>query len=67
MIGTDPEYQGTGVGKRVLLAGLAHLKSRGVKVTELSVDSQNTVACALYESTGFEVRTGSLWYEKAVN
>jgi len=67
MLGADPDYRGRGVGKRVLLAGLAHLKSKGLRVAELTVDSENTVACALYRSVGFEVRTSSLWYEKVIN
>jgi len=67
MIGTDPDYQGKGVGKRVLLAGLAHLRNKGLRVAELAVDSENKVACKLYRSVGFEVRTTSLWYEKAID
>ena len=67
MLGTDPDLRGRGVGKRVLLAGLAHLKSRGVLVAELTVDSQNKAACTLYRSVGFEVVTSSLWYEKMIN
>ncbi len=67
MLGTDPDYRGRGVGKRALLAGLAHLKNKGLQVAELTVDSENKVACALYQSTGFEVRAGTLWYEKAIN
>jgi len=67
MLGVDPDYQGTGVGRRALLAGLARLNSKGVQVTELTVDSENEVACALYRSVGFEVHTSSLWYEKAIN
>ena len=67
MLGVEPDYQGTGVGKRILLAGLAHLKSKGLRVAELSVDSENKAACALYRSVGFEVRASSIWYEKAVN
>ncbi len=64
MIGTDPDYRGTGAGKRVLLAGLAHLKNKGIHVTELTVDSENTIACALYESIGFNINASTLWYEK---
>lgn len=67
MLGADPDYRGKGVGKKVLLAGLAHLKNKGLPVAELTVDSENNVACALYRSVGFEVRTSSLWYEKAIN
>jgi len=67
MIGAHPDYRGKGVGKRVLLAGLANLKSKGLRTTELTVDSNNKVACDLYWSVGFEVRTSSLWYEKSLN
>ncbi len=66
MIGTDPDYRSRGIGKRVLLAGLAHLRNRGVQVVELTMDSENKVAYALYQSIGFEVRTSSLWYEKVI-
>ena len=67
MIGTDPDYRDSGVGKRVLLAGLAHLKSKGLQVADLTVDSENKAACALYQSLGFQVRTSSLWYEKVLS
>ena len=66
MLGVDPTYRGKGIGKRVLLAGLAYLKSQGLRVAGLTVDSENQVAGALYHSLGFEVRGSTLWYEKAV-
>tara|TARA_B100002003_G_C14110151_1_gene533943 strand:+ start:126 stop:1076 length:951 start_codon:yes stop_codon:yes gene_type:complete len=67
MMGTDPDYRGKGVGKKVLLAGLAHLKNRGAAIAELTVDSQNKVASALYESIGFKIQASSLWYEKTID
>ena len=67
MLGTDPDYRGRGVGKRVLLAGLAHLKSKNLRATELTVDSENKVALALYRSIGFEVKASSLSYQKVLN
>ena len=66
MLGADPDYRGRGEGKKVLLAGLAHLKSKGIRVAELTVDSESKAACALYQSIGFRVRTSSFWYEKAI-
>ena len=66
MIGVDPDYRGRGIGRRVLLAGLAHLGSKGVRAAVLTVDSENEAACALYRSVGFELRANSLWYEKAI-
>ncbi len=66
MLGVDPDYRGRGIGKRVLLAGLSHVKSKGLQVVELSVDGENKVALALYRSIGFEIKASSLWYEKAL-
>ena len=67
MLGVDPDYRRQGVGKRVLVAGLAYLKAKGLRVAELTVDSENKAACALYQSVGFKVRTSSFWYEKVIN
>jgi len=67
MLGVDPDYRGRRVGKRALLAGLVHLKNKGLQVAELTVDSKNKVACALYQSIGFKVRTSTLWYGKVIN
>ncbi len=67
MIGTDPDYRGKGLGKKVLLAGIACLKNKGIELVELMVDSNNTVAYELYRSVGFELRSSNLWYEKPVD
>ncbi|MFC1929626.1 GNAT family N-acetyltransferase [Chloroflexota bacterium] len=66
MIGVDPDYRNRGIGKKILLAGLAHLKSKGVRVAELTVDSENETALTLYRAVGFEVTASSLWYEKVI-
>jgi len=66
MLGVDPDYRGRGIGNRVLLAGLSRLKSKGLQVVELSVDGENKVARALYQSIGFEIRASTLWYEKVI-
>ncbi len=67
MLGVDPDYRGRGIGKKVLLAGLYHLKSQGFQIIELTVDSKNKAACSLYRSVGFKSWTTSLWYEKTVH
>jgi mycothiol synthase len=67
MIGSDPEYQGRGIGKKVLLAGLAYLKDKGIRTTYLSVDSENQSALTLYYSVGFELHRKTIWYEKRVS
>ena len=66
MLGVDPDYRGRGIGKGVLLIGLSYLNSKGVHIAELTVDSNNQVAYALYQSIGFRVWTSSLWYEKQI-
>ena len=66
MLGVDPDYRGKGIGRRLLLTGLAHLRSKGLRMVGVTVDSDNQTACALYQSVGFEFHKGSLWYEKAV-
>ena len=67
MIGVAPDYRGRGAGKKLLLAGLTHLKNKGVRVAGLFVDSENKAACAVYKSIGFKVQTSSLWYEKVID
>jgi len=67
MLGVGPDYRGKGTGKKLVLAGLAHLKSKGLQVAELTVDSENKAACALYQSLGFEVQANTFWYEKVIN
>jgi mycothiol synthase len=66
MLGVAPEYRGSGFGKVILLAGLSYLQSKGIEVAELTVDSTNETACALYYSIGFKVWASILWYEKII-
>lgn len=67
MLGTDPDYQGRGVGKKALLAGLAYLKKKGILTATLNVDRDNWTACGLYESIGFKTFRQNVWYEKRVD
>lgn len=66
MMGIDPDLRGKGLGKALLHAGLSYLKKKEIEITELTVDSQNSPACALYKSFGFEIRSVTLWYEKTL-
>jgi len=66
MLGVDPDYRGKGLGRELLLTGLAYLQGKGFRITQITVDSQNTVACALYHAVGFTHRETSLWYEKSL-
>ena len=64
MLGVDPDYRKKGIGRNVLLAGLADLKSKGVTIVELTADGEDPVAQSLYQSVGFEVCSRTEWYEK---
>ena len=67
MLGVAPNYRGKGLGRELMVIGLTRLRERGLRVAELTVDSENKAACALYESLGFEVQARTLWYEKLVD
>lgn len=53
VIGVDPSRQGTGLGRALVLAGLARLSERGITIGMLFVDRANTAAVGLYEALGF--------------
>lgn len=53
-LGTRRGYRGLGLGRAVLLAGLAALQGAGAQVARLTVDAESpTGATRLYESAGF--------------
>lgn len=64
MFGVDPEFQGKGWGKKILAAGLKHLRTRGATSVGLTVDSENNPAITLYKSFGFKLKSRHFWYEK---
>ena len=54
VIGVDPGHQGLGLGRALVLAGLAYLHDvRRIDVGMLYVDSSNTPAVGLYRALGF--------------
>ncbi len=52
-IAVHPETHGTGIGAAFLSEVLAMLASEGVRRVDLTVDADNPVAIAFYESLGF--------------
>lgn len=53
VVGVLPAERGTGLGRALVLAGLAHLRSAGLATAMLYVDADNKPAIRLYEQLGF--------------
>ena len=53
VVAVDPDFQGHGLGRQLVLAGLASLCERGVGTAMLYVDHDNASARRLYFSLGF--------------
>jgi len=66
MIGTDPDFQGKGIGRKSLLAGLLYLESKNINTSILTVDSENRAALRLYRSVGFKHRKTILSFERVI-
>ena len=67
MIGIEPELRGKGLGRRVLLAGIARQWRKGAGNIGLTVDAQNSIARELYRMLGFRECGSTLWYEKIID
>jgi ribosomal protein S18 acetylase RimI-like enzyme len=52
-LAVDPDVQGTGTGRRLLLDGLHWLRRRGVRRAFVNTQSDNDAALHLYEGAGF--------------
>ena len=55
MVAVDPGFQGLGLGRALVLAGLDRLAGRGLETAMLYVDADNAGGRRLYESLGFTV------------
>ena len=64
VVGVDPAEQGGGLGRSLTLAGLTHLRSRGLAQVMLYVDESNAAAIRLYEGLGFTQWDVDVMYRK---
>ena len=53
VLGVDPDAQGRGLAKALLLTGLAHLRDAGDEVVELYVEADQPGPVGLYRAYGF--------------
>ena len=53
-LAVHPDFQGRGLGRRLLEAGLAHLRAEGAPCVRLEVRPDNAPARCLYEQHGFQ-------------
>lgn len=61
-----PRVRGQGLGRAMLLHGLAALRDAGLRVAELSVQGENASATRLYESVGMQPVWAIERWEKAL-
>ncbi|WP_166804590.1 mycothiol synthase [Cryobacterium algoritolerans] len=64
VIGVQPAAAGRGLGRRLMLAGLERLHSRGCTVAALYVEADSTAAVHLYRSLGFTDHTVDVQYRR---
>lgn len=64
VVGVDPDAHGGGTGKALTVAGLEHLRKRGLGTVILYVEGDNAPAIALYERLGFRTESVATQYER---
>ena len=66
ILAVSPQFQGAGVGKRLMSDVIKSQRQQGVKRIELIVESDNTGGVAFYKKLGFEIE-GTLknFYKRA--
>jgi len=65
VIGVDPGAQGIGLGGALTVAGLEHLRGRGLAQAMLYVESDNTAALRTYGKLGFRRQHSDIGFLRA--
>lgn len=66
VLAVDPDHQGRGIGRALLLNSFAAFATDGLKEAQLGVSSANPRALRLYESAGMTLRFRSDIYERPI-
>nr|WP_308252192.1 mycothiol synthase [Pseudonocardia sp. KRD291] len=64
VLGVDPAGHGRGLGRVLTLAGLHHLRDRGLDTVLLYVEADNGPAVRVYERLGFTVHAADVNYAR---
>lgn len=64
VVGVEPSRQGSGLGRRLVRAGLARLASQSIRTASLYVEADNVAAVRLYRSFGFADHTIDVQYRR---
>jgi mycothiol synthase len=64
VLGVHPDAGGAGLGRALMLAGLARLRERGCTAVELYVEAESTTPVRLYRSLGFVDRSVDVQYHR---
>jgi mycothiol synthase len=64
VLGVDPAARGRRLGPVLTLAGLAHLRDRGLEAVVLYVEADNTAAVRVYRDLGFERFSADVSYRR---
>lgn len=64
VLGVDPAAHGRGLGRVLTLAGLHHLRDRGLGTVLLYVEADNGPAVGVYERLGFTVHAADVNYAR---
>ncbi|MEO7121830.1 MAG: mycothiol synthase [Lacisediminihabitans sp.] len=62
-VGVHPKYQGLGLGRALVHAGLNRLAASGIRTASLYVEADNVAAVHLYRSFGFATHSIDIQYE----
>ena len=65
VVGVSPDHQGEGLGRHLVEAGLSRLAARGIRISSLYVEADNTPALRLYRSFGFDDHSIDIQYAKS--